>query len=70
MVKPTSMSVVGDFPILTGLWVLVIAQSPILYVILMPPNTPASRILVEHYWSPHHEELRGWYLRYAPRVCC
>jgi len=28
------------------------------------------RILVEHYWSPRHEELRGWYLRFAPRVCC
>jgi len=28
------------------------------------------RILTEHYWSPRHEELRSWYLRYAPRVCC
>jgi len=28
------------------------------------------RILVEHYWSPRHEELRQWYLRYAPKVCC
>jgi integrase len=28
------------------------------------------RILVEHYWSPRHEELRNWYLRHAPRVCC
>ena len=28
------------------------------------------RVLIEHYWSPRHEELRGWYLRYAPRVCC
>ena len=28
------------------------------------------RILIEHYWSPRHEELRRWYLRYAPRVCC
>jgi len=28
------------------------------------------RILIEHYWSPRHEELRSWYLRYAPRVCC
>jgi integrase len=28
------------------------------------------RVLVEHYWSPRHEELRGWYLKYAPRVCC
>jgi intergrase/recombinase len=28
------------------------------------------RILVEHYWSPRHEELRQRYLKYAPRVCC
>jgi len=28
------------------------------------------RILVEHYWSPRHEELRQWYLRYVPKVCC
>jgi len=28
------------------------------------------RILIEHYWSPRHEELRNWYLKYAPRVCC
>ena len=28
------------------------------------------RILVEHYWSPRHEELRQWYLRFAPKVCC
>ncbi len=28
------------------------------------------RILIEHYWSPRHEELRQWYLKYAPRVCC
>jgi len=28
------------------------------------------RILIEHYWSPRHEELRQWYLRYAPKVCC
>jgi integrase len=28
------------------------------------------RILVQHYWSPRHEELRNWYLRFAPRVCC
>jgi integrase len=28
------------------------------------------RILIEHYWSPRHEELRNWYLRHAPRVCC
>ena len=30
-------------------------------MILMPPNTPASRILVEHYWSPRHEELETNY---------
>jgi integrase len=28
------------------------------------------RVLIEHYWSPKHEELRSWYLKYAPRVCC
>jgi integrase len=28
------------------------------------------RVLVEHYWSPRHEELRQWYLKHAPRVCC
>jgi len=28
------------------------------------------RILVEHYWSPRHEELRQWYLKHAPKVCC
>jgi integrase len=28
------------------------------------------RILIQHYWSPRHEELRQWYLRHAPRVCC
>jgi integrase len=28
------------------------------------------RILIEHYWSPRHEELRQWYLKYAPRICC
>ena len=28
------------------------------------------RVLVEHYWSPRHEELRSWYLRFAPKVCC
>jgi len=33
-----------------------------------PP--PEFRILVEHYWSPRHEELRQWYLRFAPKVCC
>jgi len=28
------------------------------------------RVLIEHYWSPRHEELRSWYLKHAPRVCC
>jgi integrase len=28
------------------------------------------RVLIEHYWSPRHGELRQWYLKYAPRVCC
>jgi len=28
------------------------------------------RILIEHYWSPRHEELRNWYLKFAPRICC
>jgi integrase len=28
------------------------------------------RILVEHYWSPRHEELRNWYIKHAPRVRC
>ncbi|WP_291999855.1 tyrosine-type recombinase/integrase [Caldivirga sp.] len=28
------------------------------------------RILIEHYWSPRHEELRQWYLKHAPAVCC
>jgi len=28
------------------------------------------RILVQHYWSPRHEELRQWYMRHAPKVCC
>jgi integrase len=28
------------------------------------------RVLVEHYWSPRHEELRKWYIKHAPRVCC
>jgi len=22
------------------------------------------------YCSPRHEELRQWYIRFAPRVCC
>jgi integrase len=28
------------------------------------------RVLVEHYWSPRHEELKSWYIKFAPRVCC
>ena len=28
------------------------------------------RVLIEHYWSPRHEELRNWYIKFAPRVCC
>jgi integrase len=28
------------------------------------------RVLIEHYFTPKHEELRQWYLRYAPKVCC
>jgi len=28
------------------------------------------RVLVEHYWSPRHEDLRKWYLQYAPKICC
>jgi integrase len=28
------------------------------------------RVLIEHYWSPRHEELRSWYIKFAPRVCC
>jgi len=28
------------------------------------------RVLIEHYWSPRHEELRSWYVKHAPRVCC
>jgi integrase len=28
------------------------------------------RVLIEHYWSPRHEELRQWHLKHAPRVCC
>jgi integrase len=28
------------------------------------------RVLIEHYWSPRHEELRGWCIKFAPRVCC
>jgi len=28
------------------------------------------RILIDHYWSPRHEELRQWYLKHAPRICC
>ncbi|WP_054843043.1 hypothetical protein [Vulcanisaeta souniana] len=28
------------------------------------------RVLIEHYWSPRHEELRQWYLRHAPCLLC
>ena len=28
------------------------------------------RVLIEHYWSPRHEELRQWYIKFAPHVCC
>jgi integrase len=28
------------------------------------------RILVDHYFSPKHEELRRWYLQHAPKICC
>jgi len=28
------------------------------------------RVLIEHYWSPRHEELRQWYIKFAPKVCC
>ena len=28
------------------------------------------RVLIEHYWSPRHEELRSWYIKFAPKVCC
>jgi len=28
------------------------------------------RVLVEHYFTPKHEELRKWYLQHAPKVCC
>jgi len=28
------------------------------------------RVLVEHYWSPRHEELRNRYIKFAPRVRC
>jgi len=33
-----------------------------------PP--PEFRVLIEHYWSPRHEELRQWYIKHTPRVCC
>jgi len=38
----------------------------------IPCRAPPSefRVLVEHYWSPRHEELRNWYIEFAPRVCC
>ncbi|WP_054857946.1 site-specific integrase [Vulcanisaeta sp. JCM 16159] len=28
------------------------------------------RVLIEHYWSPRHEELRQWYLKHAPCLLC
>jgi intergrase/recombinase len=28
------------------------------------------RVLVEHYFMPKHEELRQWYLKFAPKICC
>jgi len=28
------------------------------------------RVLIEHYWTPKHEELRKWYEKYAPKICC
>jgi integrase len=28
------------------------------------------RVLVEHYFTPKHEELRQWYLKFAPKICC
>jgi len=28
------------------------------------------RVLIEHYWSPRHEELRQWYIKYTPHICC
>ncbi|GAB6947592.1 site-specific integrase [Vulcanisaeta sp. JCM 16161] len=28
------------------------------------------RVLIEHYWSPRHEELRNWYLSHAPCLLC
>ncbi len=28
------------------------------------------RVLIEHYWSPRHEELRNWYLKHAPCLLC
>ena len=28
------------------------------------------RVLIEHYWSPRHEELRKWYLEHAPCLLC
>jgi integrase len=28
------------------------------------------RVLIQHYWSPRHEELRQWYIKYAPHICC
>jgi integrase len=28
------------------------------------------RVLVEHYFTPKHEELKQWYIKHAPRICC
>jgi len=28
------------------------------------------RVLVEHYFTPKHEELKQWYIKYAPKICC
>jgi integrase len=28
------------------------------------------RVLIEHYFTPKHEELRSWYIKFAPKVCC
>jgi integrase len=28
------------------------------------------RVLVEHYFTPKHEELRQWYIKHAPKICC
>ena len=28
------------------------------------------RVLIEHYWSPRHEELKNWYLKHTPCLLC